>query len=146
MMTGLGLVGLLGVIAPACGAVPLVQLAPAEAGRMVEFRGVGVPSAANPFDDELIRVDATFVGPDERAWTVPGFWYQGYTRRLSNGAESLTPQGAAEWRVRFTPTATGEFRATLTATWWNWPSRKSGPAGPQTCPSPASEVERRRVT
>jgi hypothetical protein len=115
-MSWLGLISLFGLIVSARGAVSLVQLAPAETGRPVEFRGVGVPSVANPFDDEVIRVDATFVGPAGRTWTVPAFWYQGYSRRLSNGAELLTTQGTAEWRVRFTPPATGELRVTLTAT------------------------------
>jgi len=114
-MSWLGLISLFGLMASACGAVSLMQLTPAEAGRLVEFRGEGVPSVANPFDDEVIRVDATFVGPDGPTWVVPAFWYQGYSRRLSNGAELLTAQGAAEWRVRFTPAMTGAFRATLTA-------------------------------
>jgi hypothetical protein len=110
------LIGLMGLAASLQGAVSLEQLAPAEAGKVVEFRAVDVPVVANPFDDELIRVDATFAGPDARTWVVPAFWYQGYARRLSGGTELLSLQGAPEWRVRFTSPTTGEFRATLTAT------------------------------
>ena len=107
--------GLIALTAPVRGAVSLVALGPAQAGKVAEFRATGVPAAGNPFDDELIRVDVTFEGPDARSWAVPAFWYQDYSRRLSNGAESLTAQGAPEWRVRFTPPAPGEFRATLVA-------------------------------
>ena len=46
---------------------------------------------------------------------VPAFWYQAYQRALVSGSyESLTPTGAPEWRVRFTPPETGSYSLTLT--------------------------------
>lgn len=50
----------------------------------------------NPYDARQVALTATFTGPDGREWTVPGFW---------DGEES--------WRVRFTPSAEGEWQYSL---------------------------------
>ena len=51
----------------------------------------------NPFDADEVRFSAVFLGPNNRKLEVPGFW-----------------DGGRTWRIRFTPTAPGEWHyATL---------------------------------
>lgn len=69
---------------------------------------------SNPFDPDVIRVDATFRLPSGGSLTVPAFWYQGYQRSLAGGVESLTSTGLTEWRIRFTPTETGDYSVSVT--------------------------------
>lgn len=51
----------------------------------------------NPYDARQVDFTAVFTGPDGREWSVPGFW---------DGEES--------WRIRFVPSAEGEWRYRLT--------------------------------
>lgn len=106
-MAGLVLGALVSVAQPVRAAVSIIQLNPAQRWALVEFRLSGVPAATNPFDPDVIAVDATFTGPSGSNLVVPAFWYQAYSRSLSGGNESLTAVGSAEWRVRFTPVETG---------------------------------------
>ncbi len=73
---------------------------------------------SNPFDPDVARVDALFRYPSGRTITVPGFWYQGYTRTLSGSSEVLTASGAAGWRVRFLPSEPGSYSVSVSA-WTN---------------------------
>ena len=74
-----------------------------------EFRVDHAPAAANCFDPDQIRLDASFTPPSGRRLTVPAFWYQDYSRVLVHGAEILTPIGGPQWRIRFTPTEPGDY-------------------------------------
>lgn len=76
-------------------------------GSMLEFQIDHVPRAANPFDPDRIRVDAEVTQPDGQVMAVPAFAYQAFSRRLANGAESLTPLDSISWRLRFTPRQSG---------------------------------------
>jgi hypothetical protein len=40
---------------------------------------------------------------------VPGFWYEGYTRKLVNGIEFLEHNKITGWKVRFTPRQSGQY-------------------------------------
>lgn len=82
----------------------------AQLWQRAEFRLADVPPANNPYDPDEIRVDATLTSPTGKTTTVPAFWFQDYTRSLVNGFQELTPAGAPEWRVRFTPTETGTYQ------------------------------------
>jgi len=67
----------------------------------------------NPFDPDVVRVDAQFVSPSGNNIRVPGFYYQHYERsKTQEGFEKLTPVGAPCWKVRFAPKETGRY------TWW----------------------------
>jgi hypothetical protein len=71
----------------------------------------------NPFDPREIAVDAQFRGPGGVTRAVPGFLYQECARELgADGVETVTPQGAPSWRVRFCPTEVGEWECSVTAT------------------------------
>jgi len=92
----------------------IIQLVPAQLWQRLEFSLTNMPAVSNPFDPDVIRVDATFTLPSSRTMTVPAFWYQAYQRALLSGYESLTPTGAPEWRVRFTPPESGNYLLALT--------------------------------
>jgi len=91
----------------------LSQLTTAGLWQRLEFGIDNVPAVSNPFDPDIIRLDATFTLPSGRLMIVPAFWYQGYQRALSGGSEQITQTGAAQWRVRFTPPEPGSYSLAL---------------------------------
>ena len=100
-----------------CRAQPSPQITPLTSARLwqrLEFSINNAPPAANPFDPDLIRLDATFTLPSGKTMAVPAFWYQAYQRALVSGYEYLTPTGAPEWRLRFTPPEPGNYLLSLT--------------------------------
>ena len=82
-----------------------------EIGRYEKFEATFDLSrdVVNPFDPDEIQVDATFIGPSGKVLSVPGFYHQGFVRRLREGREELVPVGAGRWKVRFAPVATGRY-------------------------------------
>jgi hypothetical protein len=92
----------------------IIQLTNAQLWQRIEFRITNIPAAANPFDPDSIRLDAAFTLPSGKTMNVPAFWYQAYQRALVSGYEQLTPTGAAEWRIRFTPREAGSYSVALT--------------------------------
>ena len=77
------------------------ELTPPRLWQRLEFSIGNVPSAGNPFDLDLIRLDATFTSPSGRKTTVPAFWHQDYQRSLSGGYESDVPQGTGRLAASF---------------------------------------------
>lgn len=74
----------------------------------VELTITGVPTVTNPFDATEADLRIQLVDPTGATISVGGFWYQEYA------PDGLQPQGDAGWRARFTPTVSGEWRATAT--------------------------------
>jgi hypothetical protein len=64
---------------------------------------------ANPFDPDQIAVDAVFTSPRGKTFTVPAYLDQAFTRSLNGNKETVTPNGAPVWRVRFTPDTVGRW-------------------------------------
>ena len=95
---------------------------PARVWQRLELRVANAPVSANPFDPDVIRLDATFTAPSGKSLTVPAFWFQDFTRSWAKGAEVLTPNAAPEWRIRFTPTEPGDYTVALRL------SQNGGPA------------------
>lgn len=91
------------------GPAQVVQLNSAQVWQRLEFLISNTPSATNPFDPNVISLDATFTLPSGRRMTVPAFWYQGYQRSLSGGAEYDSASGAPQWRLRFLPPEPGAY-------------------------------------
>jgi len=92
------------------------QISPLTAPRQwqrLEFAIDNAPAAANPFDPDLIRLDATITAPSGRMTTIPAFWFQGYQRSLSGGYEADVQTGPPGWRLRFTPPETGAYALSL---------------------------------
>ncbi|MCB0588613.1 MAG: DUF5060 domain-containing protein, partial [Phaeodactylibacter sp.] len=65
----------------------------------------------NPYDYEQVALSAIFISPSGETIAVDGFFMQGYT--LNSVTGGLTPTGQGEFRVRFAPTETGEWRFTV---------------------------------
>lgn len=99
--------------AATAGRPQVVPLSAPQLWQRAEFRVSGAPTAANNFDPEQIRLDATFTAPSGKVFVVPGFWFQDYTRTMVEGAEHLAPAGSPEWRIRFTPTEPGDHTLSL---------------------------------
>lgn len=88
----------------------ITPLRPPALWQRAEFRLTELPTAANNFDPDQIRVDAAVTTPSGATLIVPAFWFQDYTRALVDGSEQLTARGAPEWRLRFTPAEPGAYR------------------------------------
>lgn len=70
---------------------------------------------ANPFDSDQVRLNAKVTPQDGSTWTVPGFLYMPYSRRLEDGRELLEPAGPASWQVRLSFDKPGAYTVLLTA-------------------------------
>jgi hypothetical protein len=101
-------------LAPELRAASLMALTAPQRWALLEYRVNDLPAAANPFDPDVISVDANFTLPSGKQMFVPAFWYQVFARKLVNGQEVLSAQGIAEWRLRFTPPEEGNYRLSLT--------------------------------
>jgi len=84
--------------------------------RSSEFRLTEAPSTDTPYDPGVFAVDVTFTSPSGRGITLPAFWYEPFSRELRDGAESITPTGSGEWRVRYTPLESGSHTLRITVT------------------------------
>jgi hypothetical protein len=96
-------------------ALPLEPLeGPLTAWQTVEFAPDFTP-AGNPYDPDACRLDAQITVGSSTV-SIPGFWYQNHTQTVQDGRETLTPDGAAGWRIRFLPRAPGRhtIRAVFT--------------------------------
>ena len=84
----------------------------AEVGRYEKFEVTFnlARTYANPFDPDEVNVVGRFICPDGSTVAVPGFFYQGYLRRMDRGAEDLVPMGQSQWKVRFAPQQLGTYR------------------------------------
>jgi hypothetical protein len=77
----------------------------------------------NNYDSDVIRVDAEFISPSGKKYTVPGFYYVDYIKMqdfncgLDIPCESLktAPYQPYNWVVRFTPNETGKWTYLVTA-------------------------------
>ncbi|MEO8397070.1 MAG: DUF5060 domain-containing protein, partial [Chloroflexota bacterium] len=65
------------------------------------------PDITNPYDPDQIKVDGQFTTPSGDVITVPGFYYRDY--QYDSGSGSLTASDDWSWRVRYTPTESGEY-------------------------------------
>jgi hypothetical protein len=84
---------------------------------MSEFVVKDGPASANPFDPDVLALDALFTGPGGQTVRLPAFWYQPYTHELKDKKEEvLTAAGKGGWRVRFTPVEAGTHGYRLVAT------------------------------
>jgi hypothetical protein len=92
----------------------IFQVTSPQLWQRAEFRITNVPQASNPFDPNVIALDATFTLPSGRAVTVPAFWFQDYVRDLSGGYEYETATGSPEWRLRFSPPEPGNYSLSVT--------------------------------
>ena len=81
----------------------------------VEMSVSGMPAATNPFDPEIIALDAEVKAPSGKVQRVPGFFEREFDRKLQGGREALGG-GAEGWRVRWLPLEPGRHSVSVTAT------------------------------
>ncbi|MBI3828525.1 MAG: DUF5060 domain-containing protein [Planctomycetes bacterium] len=67
----------------------------------------------NPFDPDLADIRAAVLTPLGKKLEVMAYWYQDFERADRYNGDQLTPVGRPEWRVRFTPRETGEYKLRL---------------------------------
>ena len=68
----------------------------------------------NPFDPDQVDVRAIFTSPSGKTSEQFGFHYREFVRRKSPlGDERLTPVGKSYWKVRWTPSEVGKWKAEL---------------------------------
>ncbi len=72
--------------------------------------------AGNPYDPDEVALDLLVTAPSGQSLVVPGYYWEGFTRALRDGAEHLTPTGESGWRVRLCPVEEGTYALTLQAT------------------------------
>jgi hypothetical protein len=96
--------------------IKLVQITPPQIWQRLEFGIVIVngPAIANPFDSDIITLNATFTLPSGASMIVPVFWYQAYQRSLSGTNEvdtAITNPATVSpgWHLRFTPPMAGSY-------------------------------------
>ena len=65
----------------------------------------------NPHDFSQVNLVANFTSPSNATFTVDGFYYQDYTINQATG--ELTLDGAAQWKVRFSPKEIGQWTYTV---------------------------------
>jgi hypothetical protein len=99
---------------------PVVLTPQARQFERVELEMASPAEPSNPFDPGASAVEAVIVLPSGRRITVPGFWYQGYTRSIANPeavgvdrVERLSPVGTPAWRVRFSSPEAGPHKVTF---------------------------------
>ena len=64
---------------------------------------------SNPYNPDTISVYAVFTGPGNRCDTVIGFYFEGYSFLCENNHEIAQETSIYDWRIRFTPDATGNW-------------------------------------
>ncbi|MBN2004621.1 MAG: DUF5060 domain-containing protein [Anaerolineae bacterium] len=78
---------------------------PGKAYERIEARLETGGEFPNPYDPAQADWWVTWTAPSGATLRTPAFWYQAFD------PQDLTPQGAPEWRARFTPTEPGEWTA-----------------------------------
>jgi len=70
---------------------------------------------ANPFDPDEIALEGRVTTPSGRQFVMPGFYTQGFVRRLADNREKLVPRGTPGWRLRVCATEVGKYRVAIVA-------------------------------
>ncbi len=72
-------------------------------------------SYSNPNDPAQADVEAVFTTPSNKQQTVPGFFFQDFTRSGGVKKETVTQvQGSNSWKVRYAPSEIGDYTYTVT--------------------------------
>jgi len=77
----------------------------------------------NPFNPEVVDVQAHFISPSGKEESWPAFWYQDYDKKTTTETnrrgeivdrEVYSTQDRPEWKIRYSPLETGEYLYYLT--------------------------------
>ncbi|MBD3321969.1 MAG: DUF5060 domain-containing protein, partial [Chitinivibrionales bacterium] len=72
------------------------------------------PSRNSPYGVDGITIDAHFVSPSGEEAIVPAFYYLEFIRQRRGEEEVMTELDDFYWKVRFSPSETGQYRYYLT--------------------------------
>ena len=89
---------------------------PLRAGEKIELTVGDVPTAENPYNPALIRLDAEIIPPNGEMTSVPGFAQGRCERQQVNGETRYRPTGGYDWRVRCAVPSAGEYRGRVIVT------------------------------
>jgi hypothetical protein len=95
-----------------------VQSAKADKATVAMFERVTIEVELNPADPERLvalrgEVSASVQTPSGKTYSIPGFLYQPFTRKIEEGAERLTPAGPVRWQIRLALREPGAHRVTV---------------------------------
>jgi hypothetical protein len=95
-----------------------VQSAKADKAAAAMFERVTIDVELDPADPERLaavrgEVYAAVKTPSGQTYSVPGFLYQPFTRKLEGGVERLTPAGPVRWQIRLALREPGPHRVTV---------------------------------
>jgi len=75
-------------------------------------------SYSNVYDPSVVDVEGAFTDPNNVVQTVPGFYFQNYTRSCSGpvggSTETLNTSGSPVWAVRYAPSVIGNYSYVVT--------------------------------
>ena len=68
-------------------------------------------SYSNPYDPDLISINASFYSPDGTTYQVDAFYFEGYTFNSGYGVDTgHFVSDSIGWKIRFTPNQVGKMR------------------------------------
>ena len=70
----------------------------------------------NPFDSGVVTVDASITTPHGAHIKVPAFFMVDAVRALNGATEHITLAKTGEWKLRYSPSETGDYHVVLTGT------------------------------
>jgi len=109
------------VLFVACAALPLraadlvaeLDARSVERHAKIEITFAPPASYARPYDAAEVRAWAEIAAPDGAALKAPAFWFQPCEEKLleagGRSADWIYPSGPCVWKVRFAPSAVGEY-------------------------------------
>lgn len=80
-----------------------------------ELALLDLPTSENPFDPTHADVVAIIQEPSGRTFSIPMYWYQRFEIVSSYNQLSNRKVGNPEWRLKFRPTAMGDFKIQVKA-------------------------------
>ncbi len=80
-----------------------------------ELALLNLPDSENEFDPTYADVVATITDPRGKVFSIPLYWYQGFEIVASYNQLSNRKVGSPEWRLKFRPTAIGDFQIRVSA-------------------------------
>ena len=78
---------------------------------LTEFElAIDYDKSKNPFNPKEISLDAVFISPSGKTYSVPGFYYQAYEYQQGVAGTELGKRvGTQTFRIRYTPQETGTY-------------------------------------
>ena len=103
-------------IIPAQASITVATTNPGTSVTPIELTISGIPDAKNEFDPASALLVATITRPDGTTFKVQAFWYQNFVMSTNGGVPTAMKTGDPTWKVRFAPSAAGDYQVAFEAT------------------------------